>query len=52
MLSRKGLSKYIPIIEEQEVDIEAFVTLSGADLEELGGNSPSFGLILMCIARY
>ncbi|XP_033854195.3 ankyrin repeat and SAM domain-containing protein 6-like [Acipenser ruthenus] len=36
ILKKLSLEKYQPIFEEQEVDMEAFLTLSDGDLKELG----------------
>ena len=36
LLSQLSLERYQPIFEEQEVDIEAFMTLNNEDLKELG----------------
>ncbi|XP_072416697.1 ankyrin repeat and SAM domain-containing protein 6-like isoform X2 [Chiloscyllium punctatum] len=36
ILKRLSLEKYQPIFEEQEVDMEAFLTLTDGDLKELG----------------
>ncbi|TRY69888.1 hypothetical protein DNTS_015350 [Danionella cerebrum] len=39
ILRKLSLEKYQPIFEEQEVDMEAFLTLTDRDLQELGINS-------------
>ena len=39
LLCQLSLERYQPIFEEQEVDIEAFMTLNNEDLEELGIDS-------------
>ncbi|XP_013379306.1 ankyrin repeat and SAM domain-containing protein 6 [Lingula anatina] len=39
ILKKLSLERYQPIFEEQEVDMEAFLTLSDADLQELGIDS-------------
>lgn len=36
ILKKLSLEKYQPIFEEQEVDMEAFLTLTDGDLQELG----------------
>ncbi|XP_077982185.1 ankyrin repeat and SAM domain-containing protein 6-like [Glandiceps talaboti] len=36
LLKRLSLERYTPIFEEQEVDMEAFLTLTDEDLKELG----------------
>ena len=36
LLSQLSLERYQPIFEEQEVDIESFMTLNDDDLKELG----------------
>ncbi|XP_070574733.1 ankyrin repeat and SAM domain-containing protein 6-like [Ptychodera flava] len=36
LMKRLSLEKYTPIFEEQEVDMEAFLTLTDEDLKELG----------------
>ncbi|MEQ2269642.1 Ankyrin repeat and SAM domain-containing protein 6 [Xenotaenia resolanae] len=36
ILKKLSLEKYQPIFEEQEVDMEAFLTLTDGDLKELG----------------
>jgi hypothetical protein len=36
LLKKLSLEKYTSIFEEQEVDMEAFLTLSDGDLKELG----------------
>ena len=36
MLKKLSLERYQPIFEEQEVDMEAFLTLTDNDLKELG----------------
>uniref|UniRef100_A0A8C4RMA3 NAD(+) ADP-ribosyltransferase n=1 Tax=Erpetoichthys calabaricus TaxID=27687 RepID=A0A8C4RMA3_ERPCA len=39
ILKKLSLEKYQPIFEEQEVDMEAFLTLTDGDLKELGINT-------------
>ncbi|XP_076868219.1 ankyrin repeat and SAM domain-containing protein 6 isoform X2 [Brachyhypopomus gauderio] len=39
ILRKLSLEKYQPIFEEQEVDMEAFLTLTDGDLKELGINT-------------
>ena len=52
LLSQLSLERYQPIFEEQEVDIEAFLTLNNEDLKELGIDaSPARDQILGAIHR-
>ena len=52
LLSQLSLERYQPIFEEQEVDIEAFMTLNNEDLKELGIDaSPARDQILGAIKR-
>ena len=36
LLSEIGCSKYLPLFKEQDVDLQIFLTLSEADLKEIG----------------
>ena len=52
LLSQLSLERYQPIFEEQEVDIEAFLTLNNEDLKELGIDaSPAREQILNAINK-
>jgi len=52
LLSQLSLERYQPIFEEQEVDIEAFMTLTNDDLQELGIDAfPAREQILAAIQR-
>ncbi|CAG2192383.1 ANKS6 [Mytilus edulis] len=52
ILSKLSLEKYQPIFEEQEVDMEAFLTLTDQDLKELGiSNTQSRSQILTAINK-
>jgi ankyrin repeat protein len=52
LLMQLSLERYQPIFEEQEVDLEAFVTLTDEDLQELGIDAAAArGQILTAIRR-
>lgn len=52
ILKKLSLEKYQPIFEEQEVDMEAFLTLTDQDLKELGiSNMQSRSQILTAINK-
>ena len=36
MLEQLGLTKYLPIFEEQDVDLQVFLSLTDNDLKEIG----------------
>ena len=36
MLDQLGLTKYLPIFEEQDVDLQVFLSLTDNDLKEIG----------------